>query len=88
MEDDRFVACCGILNLRSDVFFFSGRSQVSCVKAKIESSRGSRNQGFEKSGFYCTSINYQPIDHLHYDIICARPDGSCSRPAETGPSVL
>ena len=28
-----------------------------------------------------------PIDHLHYDVIRAKPDGSCSRPAETGPSV-
>ena len=28
------------------------------------------------------------IDHLHYDVIRAKPDGSCSRPAETGPSVL
>ena len=27
------------------------------------------------------------IDHLHYDFIRAKPDGSCSRPAETGPSV-
>ena len=27
------------------------------------------------------------IDHLHYDAILAKPDGSCSRPAETGPSV-
>ena len=27
------------------------------------------------------------IDHLHYDVIRAKPDGSCSRPAETGPSV-
>ena len=27
------------------------------------------------------------IDHLHYDVIGARPDGSCSRPSETGPSV-
>ena len=27
------------------------------------------------------------IDHLHYDVIHAKPDGSCSRPAETGPSV-
>ena len=26
------------------------------------------------------------IDHLHYDVIRAKPDGSCSRPAETGPS--
>ena len=29
---------------------------------------------------------YVPIDHLHYDVIHAKPDGSCSRPAETGPS--
>ena len=28
------------------------------------------------------------IDHLHYDVIRAKPDGSCSRPAETRPSVL
>ena len=28
------------------------------------------------------------IDHIHYDVIRARPDGSCNRPAETGPSVL
>ena len=28
-----------------------------------------------------------PVDHLHNDIICAKPDGRCSRPAETGPSV-
>ena len=28
------------------------------------------------------------IDHLHYDVTRAKPDGSCSRPAETGPSVL
>ena len=27
------------------------------------------------------------IVHLHYDVIHAKPDGSCSRPAETGPSV-
>ena len=27
------------------------------------------------------------IDLLHYDVIRAKPDGSCSRPAETGPSV-
>ena len=26
------------------------------------------------------------INHLHYDVIRAKPDGSCSRPAETGPS--
>ena len=26
------------------------------------------------------------IDHLHYDVIRAKPDGSCSRPAETGSS--
>ena len=30
----------------------------------------------------------QSIDHLHYDVIHAKPDGSCSRPAKTGPSVL
>ena len=29
-----------------------------------------------------------PIDHLHYDVIRAKPDGSCRRPAETGPSVF
>ena len=34
-------------------------------------------------GFYC----FRSIDHLHYDIIRAKPDGSCSRPAETGLSV-
>ena len=28
----------------------------------------------------------EQIDHLHYDVIRAKPDGSCSRPAETGPS--
>ena len=28
-----------------------------------------------------------PIDHLHYDVIRAKPDGSCSRSAETGASV-
>ena len=28
------------------------------------------------------------IDHLHYDVIRAKPDGSRSRPAETGPSVV
>ena len=27
------------------------------------------------------------IDHLHYDVIRAKPDGSCSRPPKTGPSV-
>ena len=27
------------------------------------------------------------IDHLHCEVIRAKPDGSCSRPAETGPSV-
>ena len=26
------------------------------------------------------------IDHLHYDVIRAKPDCNCSRPAETGPS--
>ena len=26
------------------------------------------------------------IDHLHYDVIRAKPDGSYSRPAEAGPS--
>ena len=26
------------------------------------------------------------IGHLHYDVIRAKPDGSCSRPVETGPS--
>ena len=31
---------------------------------------------------------YSRIDRLHYDIIRAKPDGSCSRPATTGPSVL
>ena len=30
---------------------------------------------------------YFAIDHLHYDVIRAKPDGSCSRPAETGLSV-
>ena len=30
-----------------------------------------------------------PIDHLHYDAKPDRsPDGSCSTPVETGPSVL
>ena len=28
------------------------------------------------------------IDHLHCDVIRAKPDGSCSRPAETGPSAV
>ena len=28
----------------------------------------------------------QTIDYLHYDVIRAKPDGNCSRPAETGPS--
>ena len=26
------------------------------------------------------------VGHLHYDVTRAKPDGSCSRPAETGPS--
>ena len=29
--------------------------------------------------------NLATIHHLHYDVIRAKPDGSCSRPAETGP---
>ena len=28
------------------------------------------------------------IDRLHYDVIRAKSDSSCSRPTETGPSVL
>ena len=28
------------------------------------------------------------IDHLHYDDTRAKPDGSCSRPAETGSGVV
>ena len=36
-----------------------------------------------------TRLNLEnwPIVHLHYDVIRAKPDGSCCRPAETGPSV-
>ena len=41
--------------------------------------RMGRNR-FESRGFAAR------IDHLHYDVIRAKPDGSCSRPAETGPS--
>ena len=33
------------------------------------------------------NLKINAIDHLHYDVIRAKPDGSCSRPAETGPSV-
>ena len=28
------------------------------------------------------------IDHLQYDVIRAKPDGSCSKPAETGPNFV
>ena len=31
-----------------------------------------------------TATTDMTIDHLHYDVIRAKPDGSCSRPAETG----
>ena len=37
--------------------------------------------------FLCSRPTTERIDHLHYDVIHAKPDGSCSRPAETGPSV-
>ena len=40
----------------------------------------------EESECELTFSNSLIIDHLHYDVIRAKPDGSCSRPAETGTS--
>ena len=37
---------------------------------------------------YFRTVYYVLIVHFHYDVIRAKPDGSLSRPAETGPSVL
>ena len=41
---------------------------------------------FTTMGCDIASKRLPTIDHLHYDVIRAKPDGSCSRPAETGPS--
>ena len=42
---------------------------------------------FQKEWQTGAKMGARSIDHLHYDIIHAKTDGSCSRPAETGPSV-
>ena len=48
---------------------------------------GPKGVHLRKSSLYYITVKYPVIDHLHYDVIRAKPDGSCCRPAETGASV-
>ena len=40
-----------------------------------------------KSVLFYTVTSENLIGYLHYDVIRAKPDGICNRPAETGPNV-
>ena len=70
--------------LKLDLLLVDLRTLHPVVGIKIFTNHASRANITPSAGLM---LFHQRIDHLHYDVIRAKPDGSCSRPAEAGPSV-